>query len=219
MRIVFPRRTGSRRRNVVPTTSISPWSACRRHVGAPHRPSRRRPGRHQRPAALCPSRPPGLKGQVKSIADLKGRTIGLHSNSTATRAPRSGFWADVPARRRAAERLSHRQRRPALGIRGNDTQTGAVDAVIGDEPHASHMVADKIAFPHLVPSGDQGQRASLQALVPARSLIGRSGKIDKDKRKAETMVRIIRRTLAWIAAHSAEFADKLGVPIPTSGKN
>ena len=64
----------------------------RRHVGTPHRPSRRRPGRHQRPAARVLLVRQGLKGQVKSIADLKGRTIGLHSNSTATKAPRSRFW-------------------------------------------------------------------------------------------------------------------------------
>lgn len=158
----------------------------------------------------------GLKGQVKSIADLKGRTIGLHSNSTATKSTSQQVLelmfrrGGVPPGSYRIANVGRRWESEAMMLK-----TGAVDAVIGDEPHASHMVADKIAFP-LVHLGDPETARQFAGTGFLRgALIGRSDKIDKDKRKAETMVRIIQRTLAWIATHSAEeFADKLGVPDP-----
>lgn len=158
----------------------------------------------------------GLKQEVKTVADLKGRTIGLHSNSVSNKST-SQQVLELIFRRGGVPLGSYRI--ASVGRRWDSEslmlRTGAVDALIGDEPHASHMAAEKIAFPlvHL------GNPDTMQLFVGAGflrgALIGRTDKIDKDPVKAETMVRIIKRSLAWIATHSAEeFADKMAIADP-----
>lgn len=157
-----------------------------------------------------------LKGQVKSIRDLRGRTIGLHSNSTATKSTSQQVLelifrrGGVPPGSYRVVGIGRRWESEALMLK-----TGAVDAVIGDEPHASKMADDKIAFP-LVHLGDpETARLFTGTSFLRGALIARSDKIAKDPAKAEVMVRIVKRTLDWIATHSAEeFADKLGMSEP-----
>lgn len=157
-----------------------------------------------------------LKGEVKSIADLKGRTIGLHSNSTINKSTSQQVLellfrrGGVPPGSYRVVGIGRRWESEALMLK-----TGAVDAVIGDEPHATHMQADNIAFPlvHLGYKETMRQFSGTGFLRGA--LIGRSDRIASDSTKAETMVRIVKRTLAWIATHSAEeFADTLGITDP-----
>lgn len=158
----------------------------------------------------------GLKGEVKTIADLKGRTIGLHSNSASNKST-SQQLLELMFRRGGVPLGSYRI--ASVGRRWESEslmlRTGAVDALIGDEPHASHMVADKVAFP-LVHLGNPDTMRLISGTGFLRGvLIGRTDKIDKDPTKAETMVRIVKRTLAWITTHSAEeFADKMGISDP-----
>lgn len=154
-----------------------------------------------------------LKGKVNSIADLKGRTIGLHSNSTANKST-SQQVLELIFRRGGVAPGSYRV--VGVGRRWESEslmlKSGAVDAVIGDEPHATHMIAGKVAFP-LVHLGDpQTARQFAGAGFLRGALIGRSDEIEKDPRKAETMTRIVKRTLQWIATHTPEeFVDALGI--------
>ncbi|MCG2577193.1 ABC transporter substrate-binding protein [Dechloromonas sp. XY25] len=155
----------------------------------------------------------GLKGEVKSIADLKGRTIGLHSNSTANKSTSQQVLelmfrrGGVPPGSYHVVGIGRRWESESLMLK-----SGAVDAVIGDEPHATHMANSKIAFP-LVHLGDaQTARQYAGAGFLRGALIGRSDKLEKDTAKAETMIRIIKRTLTWIATHTPEeFANALGI--------
>ncbi|MBS1142235.1 MAG: transporter substrate-binding protein [Proteobacteria bacterium] len=157
-----------------------------------------------------------LKGQVKNIADLKGRTIGLHSSSTANKST-SQQVLELMFRRGGVSPGSYRV--VAIGRRWESEslmlKSGAVDAVIGDEPHATHMAANKIAFP-LVHLGDpQTVRQFAGAGFLRGALIGRTDKLEKETLKAETMIRIIKRTLAWIASHTPEeFVNALGISDP-----
>lgn len=155
----------------------------------------------------------GLKGQVKSIADLKGKTIGLHSNSVNTKST-SQQVLELMLRRGGVPPGSYRV--ASIGRRWESEsmmlRTGAVDAVVGDEPHASRMVDEKIAFPLIHLGNPETIRLFAGTGFLRGALIGRSDKIEQDHTKAETMVRIVKRTLDWIATHSAEeFADKLGI--------
>lgn len=157
-----------------------------------------------------------LKGEVKSIRDLRGRTIGLHSNSTATKST-SQQVLELVFRRGGLSPGSYRV--VGIGRRWESEslmlKTGAVDAVIGDEPHASKMVEDKIAFPLVHLGNPETNRQFAGTAFLRGALIARADKIAKDSAKAETMVRIVKRTLNWIATHSAEeFADQLGVSDP-----
>lgn len=155
----------------------------------------------------------GLKGEVRSIADLKGRTIGLHSNSTANKST-SQQVLELLFRRGGVPPGSYRV--VGIGRRWESEslmlKAGSVDAVIGDEPHASHLQANGIAFP-LVHLGDPETMRQFSGSGFLRGvLVGRSDRIELDSTKTETMLRIIKRTLNWIATHSAEeFADALGI--------
>jgi NitT/TauT family transport system substrate-binding protein len=157
-----------------------------------------------------------LKGKVNSIADLKGRSIGLHSTSTANKST-SQQVLELMFRRGGAPPGSYRV--VPIGRRWESEslmlKTGAVDAVIGDEPHATYMAANKIAFP-LVHLGDaQTARQYAGAGFLRGALIGRADQLEKDTRKAETMIRIVKRTLNWITTHtSEELVDALGISDP-----
>lgn len=147
----------------------------------------------------------GLRGKVKSVADLKGRTLGVHTNTLASKTnshqllelmlKQAGIGMDevrvVPVGQRWASETAM-------------LKEGDVDAVMGDEPHASRMLAERIAFP-LAHLGDPKVSGALPGGGFLRgALIGRSDLLDEDSRKAETMVRILRRTLQWMASHRPE---------------
>lgn len=157
-----------------------------------------------------------LRGEVRSIADLKGRTIGLHSSSTVTKST-SQQVLELLFRRGGVPLGSYRS--VGIGRRWESEahmlKVGSVDAVIGDEPHASHLQAQGIAFP-LVHLGDPETMRQFSGSGFLRGvLIGRSDRIDENSTKAEKMVRILKRTLAWIANHSAEeFTQAMGISEP-----
>lgn len=157
-----------------------------------------------------------LKGEVKSISDLKGHTIGLHSNSASSKST-SQQVLELLFRRGGVAPGSYRI--IGIGRRWESEalmlKTGTVDAVIGDEPHASHMASEKIAFP-LIHLGDaETMRLFAGAGFLRGALIARSDKLERDPDKAALMVRILKRTLAWIASHSPEeFTNAMGITDP-----
>ncbi len=158
----------------------------------------------------------GLRNEVRSIADLKGRTIGLHSNSTVTKSTSQQVLellfrrGGVPPGSYRAVGIGRRWESESLMLKA-----GSVDAVIGDEPHASHLQAQGIAFP-LIHLGDPETMHQFSGTGFLRGvLIGRSDRIAENSAKAETMIRILKRTLTWIATHSAEeFTRTLGITDP-----
>jgi ABC-type nitrate/sulfonate/bicarbonate transport system substrate-binding protein len=90
--------------------------------------------------------------------------------------------------------------------------SGAADAVVGDEPFASRLLADDRVFflAHLAQpetvSTIQGANF-LHAALETRSDI-----IANEPEKVAKMVRIMKRSLAWIASHTpAEIADILEI--------
>jgi NitT/TauT family transport system substrate-binding protein len=158
----------------------------------------------------------GLKGEIKSIADLKGRTIGLHSNSASSKSTSQQVLellfrrGGVPPGTYRIIGIGRRWESEALMLK-----TGAIDAVIGDEPHATHMASEKIAFPLIHLGEAETIRLFAGAGFLRGALIGRSDKLERDPEKAALMVRILKRALAWIATHSAdEFADAMGIVAP-----
>lgn len=162
----------------------------------------------------------GLQGKVKSVADLKGRVIGVHSNSITTKT-NSHQLVDLLLRQAGVPLDSVRF--VPVGQRWTSESSmladGAVDAVMADEPHASRMVAEKLAF-QLVHLGDPKVSNAIPGGAFLRgALVGRQDKVDQDPKKAETMVRIVRRTLAWIASHSPEeVIDMAGIDDPQERK-
>lgn len=147
----------------------------------------------------------GLRDKVRSVADLKYRVIGVHSNSITTK---TNSHQLIELLLRQAGVAPEQVRFVSVGQRWSSEASmlaaGSADAIMGDEPHAARMVAEQTAF-QLVHLGNPEAAAAIPGGGFLRGvLVGRRGSIDKDPKKAETMVRILRRTLAWIASHSAE---------------
>jgi len=157
-----------------------------------------------------------LKGEVKKISDLKGKTIGLHSNSTTTKTTSQQVLelifrrGGVPLGSYRVVTVGRRWDSEALMLR-----TGTADAVIGDEPSATQMVQDKVAF-QLLHLGDPETMRTYSGTGFLRgALIGRKDRLDKDHGKSEAMVKIVQRTLQWMASHTPEeIVDKLDIRTP-----
>lgn len=154
-----------------------------------------------------------LSDKVKRIADLKGKVIGVNT-STKTSKTTSQQLAElllksggvspdavriVPAGQSWVEQSS-------LMI------SGAADAVVGDEPFATRLLADhKVYFlAHLArPETVKGIKGInfLHAALETRSDV-----IAKEPEKVEKIVRMMKKSLAWISAHTPEqVVDALGV--------
>lgn len=158
----------------------------------------------------------GLKGQVRKVADLKGRVIGLHSDSAATKNT-SQQVLELIFRRAGVPPGSYRK--VSVGRRWESEslmlRNAAVDAVIADEPHASRMVEEKVAFPLLHLGNPETMRLYAGTGFLRGVLVARQDRIARDPVRHEKMVRILQRTLQWIATHSPEeVADKAGVTDP-----
>lgn len=158
----------------------------------------------------------GLKGKVKRIADLKGKVIGVNTSTKSSKTTSQqlaelllksgGISSDeiriVPAGQSWEEQSS-------LLI------TSTADAVMGDEPFASRLLADgrvfflaNLAEPETVKdiAGSNFLHAALET---------RSDLIQQSPQKVEKMVRMLARTLHWIATHKPEeIVEMLGVTDP-----
>ena len=157
-----------------------------------------------------------LKGQVTTIADLKGKVIGVntstrHSKTTSQQLAElllksGGVSLDsvriVPAGQSWVEQSSL-------------ILSGTADAVMGDEPFASRLLNDgKVFF-----LANLAEPATLKSIKGAHflhaSLVTRSDIIDTEPHKVEKMVRMLSKTLGWIRDHSAEeIVDRLDISDP-----
>lgn len=146
-----------------------------------------------------------LKDRVKRIADLKGKVIGVNTStkSSKTTSQQLGellLKSDgvainavriVPAGQSWIEQSS-------LII------SGQADAVVGDEPFASRLLAENKVFflAHLAqPETIRGIQGAnfLHAALETRSDV-----IAKEPKKVGKMVRMVKQSLAWIASHTSE---------------
>lgn len=158
----------------------------------------------------------GLQGEVRRIADLKGKVIGVNTSTKASKTTSQqlaelllksdGVGVDmvriVPAGQSWVEQSS-------LMI------SGTADAVMGDEPFASRLLADGFVFflAHL--AQPETVRSVQGANFLHAALETRSDVIVREPEKVAKMVRMVKTSLAWIATHTpAEVADALGITDP-----
>lgn len=158
----------------------------------------------------------GLKGKVRAISDLRGKVIGVNTSTKSSKTTsqqlaelllKSGGISTeevriVPAGQSWVEQSS-------LMI------SGAADAVVGDEPFASRLLSDgKVFFlAHLAqPETVKGIHG---AIFLHAALETRSDVIAKEPAKVQKMVRMIKKSLAWIDSHTPEqVADALRITNP-----
>lgn len=158
----------------------------------------------------------GLHGKVRTVADLKGRVVGVHSNSITSK---TNSHQVLELLLRQAGLNPEEVRTVTVGQRWQSEESmlssASADAIMGDEPHASRMIAKKTAY-SLLHLGEPGVADRMPGGTFLRgTLIGRSDLIERETKKYETMVRIMRRTLQWMATHTPEqIVEQAGIRDP-----
>lgn len=163
----------------------------------------------------------GLKGQVRSVADLRGRTVAVHGNSLNAKTNshivldlmlgQAGIGEDMVR----VVPVSQRWKSEASIL-----EAGDADAIMGDEPHASRMIAAGTAY-SLLHLGNPAEAAKVPGGAFLRgALVTTTELMQSNPQKIETMVRILRRTLAWMArATPEEIVGKADIRDPEERKH
>lgn len=147
-----------------------------------------------------------LRGQVKDVADLKGRVIGINTSSRAARST-SQQLAEYLLRRADVDPVREVNFLPAgqsLAEQRAAFASGMVDALMGDEPFASELVREGRVFVLLDLHTLETSRRALGGLLLNAQLATRRDLLHRQPDKVERMVRVLRRTLEWIARHTPE---------------
>lgn len=157
-----------------------------------------------------------LKGKIKRIADLQGRVIGVNNSSAMTKST-SQQVAELVLRRAGVDlrRVHFVPAGQSLNEQQAALDSGAVDAIMGDEPFASQLrAAGKVFF--LLDLYDlDACRQALGGLFLNAQLATREDVVHASPDKVARMTRALVRTLRWIATHSAEeIVARLEVPDP-----
>lgn len=147
----------------------------------------------------------GLKGKVKRIADLKGKVIGVNTSTKSSKTTSQqlaelllksdgvdlNMVRIVPAGQSWVEQSS-------LMI------SGTADAVMGDEPFASRLAADgKVFFLAHLGEAETTKRIRGAKFLHA-ALETRGDMLRNEPQKVEKVVRMVRKSLQWIASHTPE---------------
>jgi NitT/TauT family transport system substrate-binding protein len=154
-----------------------------------------------------------LREKVKSISDLKGRVLGVNTSSLTSKTTSQQLMELVL---RSAGVSPWQVRIIPAGQSWNEQSSmllsGMVDAIMGDEPFATRLLSDGKVF-FLMNLGDPQTARSIPGGGFLHAVLStRSDLIQSEPRKAEIMVKILQRTLRWVAAHTPEqIAEKLQI--------
>lgn len=157
-----------------------------------------------------------LKGQVRRVADLKGRVLGVNTSSLSSKTT-SQQLAELLLK---ADGVSTRQVRLVPAGQSWQEQSALLesrtaDAIMGDEPFASRLLAENKVFFLINLADSAASRKIPGANFLHAALAVREETLSGEPRKVETMVRILRRTLQWMASHSPEqIVAALGIADP-----
>jgi len=156
----------------------------------------------------------GLQKKVRKIEDLKGMTIGTHSSSllaktagdVMTRLVLQKNGVPLDAVRVTSAGQSWELQSAAL-------LSNSVDALMTDEPLASRLTGEKLAYP-IFSTANPGDAKSTPGVGFLRgTLIGRRDKIEADPDTTERVVRMVRETLVKMHASSPEkIAEWIDLP-------
>lgn len=154
-----------------------------------------------------------LKKKIKTVADLKGRTVGVTTSSLSSKTVTQQLTEQVL--RNAGIALED-VRLVATGYNWEETiamvQTKSVDAIMTDATFAARMLAEGSMFT-LLNLGDPVSASKIPGGRYLHATLGtREELLQQQPQLAEKMVRILQRSLAWIASHSPEqIVEKLGI--------
>ncbi|MBF0427383.1 MAG: ABC transporter substrate-binding protein [Magnetococcales bacterium] len=146
-----------------------------------------------------------LKDQVKRIADLKGRIIGVHTSAVNAKTVAQQLLELLlqsdgvqPRDARVISTGQNWDKRIAM------LESGQVDAIVSEEPFASTLLAEGKVF-FLVNLADPNPAHPIPGTqVLHAALATRPDVIANDPEKVKRLINALRRSLQWIADHSPE---------------
>jgi len=146
-----------------------------------------------------------LKDQVHSIAQLKGRRIGTSSGTSTQRS--MGYMLTEYLIQRAGLKssdvqfISTGQNREAQSAA---LTSATVDAIMGDEPFASELIAQGVAIRLADLYPPKQSRELLDGTVIRAALATREDVYTQHPATVKKVMRMFDRTLQWLAGHSAQ---------------
>jgi NitT/TauT family transport system substrate-binding protein len=152
---------------------------------------------------LCRS---DLKGQVKSAADFKGRSLGITDTGSST-----DFLTQYLTTKAGVDPATTHRR----GVGAGTTfiaamKQKAIDCGMTTEPTVSKALSDGTAFILLDMRTAQGSRQALGGTYPATSLYMPTDYVNSHKDVVQKLVNAYVATLGWIHSHTAaEIADRM----------
>lgn len=158
----------------------------------------------------------GLKGKVNKTADLKGRVIGGKGQVPGGRSTSQLFTEYVLGLSGITPSMANFV---SVG-QAYDSQhaalaSGTVDAIMGDEPFATRLVKEKVAFALADYHDLDATRKLLGGLFLNGHIATREDYIAGRPEVVEKVVKTVKRALVWIDGHSAlEMVDALALSDP-----
>jgi NitT/TauT family transport system substrate-binding protein len=155
----------------------------------------------------------GLRGKIRKISDLRGKVIGGKGHVPGGRSTSQLFTEYVmglsgvtPDKANfVSVGQSYDSQHAALA-------SGTVDAIMGDEPFATRLVKEKVAFILADYHDLETTRKLLGGLFLNGHLATREDFTASHPEIVERMVKTLRRALVWIGGHTAaEMVDALAV--------
>ena len=154
-----------------------------------------------------------LRSKVSRIEDLRGRKIGIHTDSLV---------AQTTSRQILNLVLRQNGIKPdeiAYIAAGQSWETQSalfigrlVDAIMSDEPFGTRFSKEKLGFT-IYSTGDTADASSTPGAGFLRAaLIARKDTVEANPEVARRMVKVVQRSLQWIATHkSEEIADAMAM--------
>ncbi|MBI5258752.1 MAG: ABC transporter substrate-binding protein [Burkholderiales bacterium] len=156
-----------------------------------------------------------LAASVRSVAALRGRTVGVHSGSLAAKTT-SHLLSELVLR--SAGVMPDEVRFVAVGqnwdTQASAFQAGTVDAIMGDEAFSARLI-DELGAVALLNLGDPVQAAGVAGAGFLRgTLFTREELVPQDPKLVEAVVRTFQSTLAWVRANAPErVAELIGTAV------
>lgn len=158
-----------------------------------------------------------LRGKVKKIADLKGLVVGVKGHVPGGRSTTQLFTEHILAQAGVPpSQVNYVAAGQAYDSQYAALASGTVDALMGDEPFATRLVRQKVAYTLADFHDPQTTRKQMGGLFLNGMVATRDDMIARQPETVEKMVNTVKRTLVWIARHSAR--DMVDALAPSSSE-
>ena len=145
-----------------------------------------------------------LRQRVRKIADLKGLVVGVKGHVPGGRSTSQLFTEYVLSRAGVApDQVNYVSAGQSYDSQHAALASGTVDAIMGDEPFATRLVRQKVAYTLADFHDPRTTRRQMGGLFLNGMVATREDMVANRPEEVEKMVRTVHRTLVWIASHPA----------------